>query len=368
MAKPLVTQIETTVDPSTGFTLPTSVSLDQNEYQRMQPRQVARNNQTVRASTQSRIAGLANHLAYFKTREFASFGGDVTSIPASSSTRARWLVSNQIGPFADTIVARVVMAAPTASSASPPGAELLVNIGTDTGSGYQASAVGYAYCGPYTGTTPSDVPSEFVVGTIAVDVSGYRGSEFICWLYDLNAGRMLSATVYEISSPGYVTDGYVPANYALGTPIYDVDRSKISEVASAIWKRGRAPFFTWSDARSGRTTNSITYLNLLDNSSTAVSSTSPGPTIDARYFGRASSNSTVPCRLDVYAVIGTGTGTVALMDQTGSALATVSATTSASKFSTTFNLPTTLQKVDVMYKTDSHNMTVYMVSLYPYVS
>lgn len=129
------------------------------------------------------------------------------------------------------------------------------------------------------------------------------------------------------------------------------------EAAQALWQYPKVlvhQSFWYGNASPSQSTNSASYLNIIDKTSTTVTSTTPGWSVDVSYSDRLSS-SAVSATFCVRAYVTAGTGTVILLDQAGTTLGTISVTaTSATDHTTTVTLTggtgTTTSKVDVHFK------------------
>lgn len=216
--------------------------------------------------------------------------------------------------------------------------------------------------------TPSDVPSEW--GHMFRYVDCAADTDYEIAFSDVDNGRLVSACVWTVGDVVDVANGYLERNIAVGQPIFDADSSAAMQLTTAQFNRAGATCWSWSadtDA-SARTRTSTTDINLIDNSSTAVSGSTPGVELDLRYMN-SSSATTVAFRLLANAKVAGGAGGhVYLKDSAGTVLATITVTsTTAGWTSTTVNLPASVAKYDLHFDGDGANLiTVYAVSLYQY--
>ena len=327
---------------ATGNVEPATIFVDPAVHPQIQPAAWCRNGMLVHASYQHQLAALANQVTRYRTKElFASCFSPVDNTVVRSVTlQNRWRFAGHTSPRCDTILARVIMGttALTVGTSDPYGRlELFNAAGTSLGYG------DYHFGVNTLNLTVSTAPYNLAVGTIAVDASAFPDTDIYGLFSDVQGSRLAAVSVYEISQFSYVTNGYLPQNYAIGAGIYDVDRQGVSETASALWKRGAAPVFTFSSEldSTAPSTASTSDINLIDSSAT-VSPNSAGYVIDVRYCSRKSSPTLVPCVLYAYASTnGTQACSVKLKDATGAVVSTATLPfTGAAQWKTVaFSLP-----------------------------
>jgi hypothetical protein len=121
-----------------------------------------------------------------------------------------------------------------------------------------------------------------------------------------------------------------------------------------LWRRGGSHVLNWHRDDSTNAPRSIatsTPTNLHDGTTTAISSSSFGHTLDMRYKDRLTQTSGVPCKMYVYAGMAAAgaSGTVYLKNSAGTTITSVAGFTSTAGWqSVQFNLPATLDKYDLM--------------------
>lgn len=333
-----------------------------------------RNGRIVDAGFQSGVANLANQIARWRTKllfrstgkmGFTTAGADALVLSAGSGERERWRFAFHSGPFAKEVAITFLMctASGTDASFNPYGQLKILSPG--------GSLVGTAMYHYGNSVNASNVPSNYGVGTayIAVDPD----TDYRAVISDFDNARIVSACVYERSLDPDTDNGYVQTGYAAGVNIYDTDRSGPMDIARDMWLRGGAHLLNWSvDGQASPITNSLTTsTNIVDTTSTTVSSSTPGYTLDLSNCDRLSESSGVPCVLAAYGkyvitppVSG---GTLKLKDSSGTTLGTVTGFTSTAGWqTTTVNLPAFSGKYDLQFASSSGTGTfsLYAVSLY----
>lgn len=332
----------------------------------------ARNGLVPHAVYESEIASSLNFAAAVRTKQLFSGGCAVNAIPSSDIVpRVRWRFAAHTGPLLGKIWCRVLLARADKASGGGGASTVTLYLTNADGSTVYGSGL-YARGGNGSGAAVTDTPDEYAQGDIEIfgvpadtDVYGY--------IEDGIGARVISACVYEESLPLYAANGYVvPSQCAATMPIYDARRKTMYELATRLWKRGAAHLFNWTvDKQSSpRTINNGIAKNIIDNTSTIVSTATPGPTIDLRYC-RTRARSTVPCVFAVYASMSgaADTGEVYLMDSTATPLATISISGTAAKWYTVaVDLPATLAKYDLQFGNPDalETLSVGAASLYQY--
>jgi hypothetical protein len=188
-----------------------------------------------------------------------------------------------------------------------------------------------------------------------------------------SGGFLQTATVIETQSMTQILSGYLPTSLNQDSEVLSIYREKVATIQKNLWKKsGRSLInFTVDDAASPITLSSTTATNIVDGSSTTVSASTPGYTLDMRYRDRLMQTSGVPCIFKVYAARTVSNGTVILKDSAGNQVAAVSVTGVAGWYGGggTFNLPATLDKYDIHFVAGiGGTITLHAVSIYEYES
>lgn len=186
---------------------------------------------------------------------------------------------------------------------------------------------------------------------------------------DIDNARTLAVSIFEVSLAPDTDNGYAQSTFVAGQDILDVHREQLTVMERLLWKRSAAPLITWSCDGDSDAYVATGTKNVIDGTSTTVTTATPGWTIDCRYrttVRRASSG--VPVIFRAYAKTAATTGAVYLKNSSGTILATcaLSSATAAWVSSGAFYLPATLAKYDIhgAVLTGLGNTTVYAASLY----
>lgn len=343
----------------------TSVNIDPNCPIRSQPQRFCRNGQIVDAGYQGQLAQLVNQIARFRTKEYAAFPGDVVA-PVQDKL---WRFAGCIGPMARTMVARVVMA-PSNQVVSTHNPYMQLTLYDTSGT---VIGSGRAFYGASYGATANETPNEWATAVIAIDVRSYKETLFRAELSAVESARAISAIVYEVAEAPDTDNGYVNQSYSVGQPILDTDRSSIVDLAHRIWKYGGPALITWSSSTDASAVTTASPRNIIDNVLLgATTNKTAGFDLDLRYASRKT-KSTVPVKFDAYAFMSSlaaGSGFVYIMSEGGFAGSVAISSTAPQWFSTTLNLPATLDRYYIGQESANglQNITTYAVSMYRYGS
>lgn len=340
----------------------------------LEQHQYARNGKLPNAFMQAELADHINHAARFRLKEVARFSsGLVSGIPPGNSvTHTRWRFAFRPSPYMTTMHARAWMAPTESTTADAPHVRVVFN--TDaTATGEQAEIILSYGASPFDADTPSQLVS---MSNIAQDSPGvdtdfstgspaYRDDVLYCDVQEWYGARCVGISIYE-GELLTLTDPCAEG-VSIGRPIFDKDRQDAVTATRALWKQGAAHLFNWSVSLDSNvlTRTSATSINVVDNTSTAISAATPGYTLDLRNKSTLR-RGTVPCVFTAYGSIPSGSGTVLLKDSGGSTVATVTINDSFPQwFTTTVDLPATLSKYDVHYAGNgTQTVSVYAASLF----
>jgi hypothetical protein len=344
----------------------------------IQIRKWIRNGKAPNVELANRLNESANYSTLYRTKEV--FSACMTPTVGSLTATTKWRFACHTGPYAHGLLGIAAMLNPYLSSATQ--AKATLKIYSDV---TETTLVGSAdfYYGAGTnsggfGWRQAKYPMQWIDG-LSPDTDYYGR-------WDLSGSpNLLAASVWEMGSMTENFNGYLTQSLTMHSPILSIDRSNVHTVLKNLWKRGGAKVLNYvvqpgtstfgvdsTEAGSiSNTTVSTTYTNMLDRSSTAVSSSSPGWTIDLRYKDRVSQTSGVPCVLKVFGrATAPFSGSVILVNSAGTtiATATTSSTTNTWFSSGQFNMPAVLDKYDLMFKTTSgaSRFYVYSASVFEY--
>lgn len=161
-------------------------------------------------------------------------------------------------------------------------------------------------------TAATDVPDEYAWGQAeAVIIAGNR-LELLVEAEDF--ARPLSCCVYEIGTNPVDTDTTAIADprITVGSPILDSQQSNLLVSGTQLWKQNAGNILNWSanTAANAATVVATAYTNILDASSTTVTSSTPGYHVNLQYHNSASAT-TVPVEMAIYAQRTAGVGDTA---------------------------------------------------------
>lgn len=298
------------------------------------------------ASTIRRLADFLHMLVTRRGRVL--FTKYIKTVYASADTtdRATLRFACHTGPFARTV--RIAMTLyPAASRDAGGDTKLYWTMETGlTGSGTTTTGNNVVYIATYAAHAADNFDWTTQEFTVSPDTD-YR---FV--LHQFNSMAVQAVTVYEVTRP--VLDTSVDTGTIDTTKIKCFDpitgrgpdpltantTHSILALADKIWKRGGHPLFAWNvDGATAMAITATTAANILDSTTTTTSTTMGWP-VHIEYSGSLdSSNVGVVFWVNAYVSNAAATGVVALKDQDGNTMASISVTaTSATWYSTTANL------------------------------
>lgn len=339
--------------------------------------QYARNGLSPVAEFQNLIAERVGYAVNVRAKQVWRSPGQLWSagsaqIPLSdASERSRWRFAGHAAPYARHIFVRMWQARQSSGTAADCYARLRVTNAAGTLIG---DATGHAGS---SGTGANDNPYYLSAGMYGLaDADGYlvdvpAGEAYFGTFADFNYGRLAAACVWEVAYSPDTDYGYPDISAGSGSPIYDKDRFDVARMANAQWQRGAQPLWHYSsDTDATARTRAVSpYINLVDNSSTTVSVSTPGVQLDLRYRTTLSRSLLgVPVKFVVYAANTAGTGEVRILDSTGATvLSSAISGTTAAWYTTNGYLPAADAKYDAHFGGNSTGtLTVYAFSIYEY--
>lgn len=341
-----------------------SIPIDPTCPRRLQPQYACRNSTVVSAEFQSAMASSLNHLAHFRNKTYARFGGDVIDPPSDKI----WRWAGAFGPLAKSMIVRIPCAPATGvTSTSNPRVQLALH---DTSGNLLTS--GFGYFGRAYGRTPIHAPNEWGMMTIGVDVSQWQGQRFRAQLIASQEARPISMCAYEMPVPAD-SESYARQQWSVGAPILDEDRRELQELAIALYERSCPTLFNYSSNADAtvQSEDSAAYFNILGSALGGFGTEGdvPGLVVDLRYSCRRS-KTTVPVLFECYAGMSAGTGGVRVADLAGNVYAEFSVTGSAAwQTAITANLPADRRTYVIEHKGDGTNaINTYAVGCFRYQS
>lgn len=347
----------------------TAVNVSLQVPSRLSHLRATRNGQIVQASEQERIAVQTNQILRFRRKLlFASNGQLVAPLTSASGTINRWRFRCHLGYGTSGLVVQFLMGLHDRSAGNGDRyGKLEVFNTSDVSLGSTEAHFGNTLV-----LIPSNTPNEFSASQHFID--GLTENTTIHGRFtNENDGRIIAASVWEYALTPDTVNGYAPSNYAINTPIYDADRSLPLTLLTNMWKRNGPHLFNFGvEQDSAAITNSTaTDTNVIDNSSTSVSASSPGPTFDLRFM-RTLTKTTVDVVFAVFAKISVAgqTGQVKIKNAAGSTLGTVTVNSTTTQwYTTTVSLPATEAKYDFTFAASvvgGNFITFYHLSVYAY--
>lgn len=150
-------------------------------------------------------------------------------------------------------------------------------------------------------------------------------SLYSAYIQQAHYARIHSVMVYEIARP--IADSSIvgvanPLNWEADKPIYDAAVQDLAETGTKLWQHNGSMLLAWSRHTEATqpTVTSTSYVNLIDQSVSTVTASSPGLRINTQYHDTQSGD--VPVEIAVYATrtAGTGTCSIKLVDSSGTLL------------------------------------------------
>lgn len=330
-----------------------------------------RNGKHPSAQFMNKLNEATNQAALYRTRELARFTGRIAGTGVLSSfgagDRARWRFAFRTSPYAHALMVVAVLHPQDTGTAENSYARL--DIFDDIAESSVVASETFYYGGGPRGTTAAY--GWQYLKPVSKHIAGLDpDTDYYATFYDVDWGRLQSATIFELHSMTENYAGYLSQGITAETEIYDSYREKVAVMQKNLWKSSGSVLFTWSvdNGTTPQTTTSDTPVNLIDTSVSTVSNASPGFTLDLRNKARAM-QSGIPVTLKVFVSVGSGTGLgrLYLKDSTGATVLsqTDGFTPGATEWVTiTGTLPATVDKYDLQM--DDHagsGITVYAATL-----
>lgn len=323
------------------------------------------------ANAQNAMHAATMQALLYRSKEMFGHPGWIQGVPTSygAGDRVRWRFAGRTGAYSHAVGVVAVMV--PQSSGDDVNAYSRLDLYSDaTETTLIASRKFFFGANPSSTTTALPQWREFItlIDGIPPDTTIYGR------FTDVDYGRLLCASVFDLQSATEGTDGYLTQNMSAMTPITDIDTSIPADITRNLWTKGGAKVLTWSvNSGTAITTTSSTAKNVIDVTSTAVSSSTPGYTLDMTNKARSSQTSGVPCVMQVFGhIAGASTGgRVYLKDSGGSTVASIvdqwTSTTPTWK-SVAFNLPASVDKYDLQFATvggvSAAEFSLFAVSIY----
>lgn len=336
----------------------------------------ARNGKHPNAQLMNLMTEAANQAALYRSKEVFSGADRIDpfhSISSVSTDRTRWRWAFHTGPYCHALYAVVVMRPPNNGldhnslariDIADSGGSIVATrdfiYGNDPTNGAGGNGA-WPYYKVLTGFIEGVSPDTDYTGTIS----------------DIDYGRVLSCSVFDLESLTEHFNGYLPMNVGTHSAIVGTYRENIATMLYNLWRKGAAQVFNWSvnDGTTPQTNATSTFKNAINPSVTTVSAASPGYTISMTGKDRVSQSTGVPVVMKVCAANGVGgaaTGVVKLVDSAGTTIMSIadgwSTTASSPNWQSVSGvLPATTDKYDLQFNNNSGGtLSLYAVSVYEY--
>ncbi len=349
-------------------------------------KQFIRNTKSPVAELQNTIAERMGYAASVRNRQIFSSGGalwsgSATALPISViGTRRRWLFQFHSDPYTQYITVLFFLARQDNGAAADCYGRLKVysDAAMTTCIGQATHRYGS------TSSTPTNMPAEFGASFARLTNPDNENNELVdlipntdywCEFEDVNYARIVSACVWEVSLPPDTDNGFPAANHSGGSPIYDSHRAACAEMGGLLHRRGGAMLWNWhTDTDAGvrtHTTTPSTHRNLVDDSSTTVSSQTPGVKFQLTSHATIRQSLGAGCPVKMWAYVSSAesdTGSIRLVDEGGDTMLEMPCIGDGVGWvSAVGYLPATLAKYDLHYGGNTTgSLLVYAVSIYEY--
>lgn len=304
----------------------------------LQSQQYGRNGQVAPAIAATAIARATNQMLRLCGKElFVSPPGITAASSAGVGPTSIWRSYIHTSPRCARIRWYMSLQRPSSGSTGDPRAILELQ---DTGGSVLDDATVYWGYGTAVNTSTW---REFT-GTIDVD----GDTDYLLHFAVADNGRLANALVIEESEEPDVGNGYIADSYSAASKIYDDLRAGVQDALYDQYRRGKAVVLDWQGTVANSTT---TDKNIIDGSSTSVSASTPGFTLDMSKKARLKDSSTgVNCKVKAYGFVDSGSnGFVYVKNSAGTVLATVTGFGVAGSWrSADLVLPATKAKYDIM--------------------
>lgn len=323
------------------------------------------------ASAQNALHAHAMQALLHRSKELFNYHGQMIGMQTSygAGDRIRWRFAGKTGAYTHAVGAFAVLI--PQSTGEDENSYARLDIYSDvTETTLIASQKFYFGADPSTASTALPQWREAIAIIDGIPASTEIYARFV----DVDFGRLLCATVFDLQSATEGTDGYLNQATSALTPITDAESEALASITRNLWSKGGAKVLSWTvnNGTAPITTTSSTAKNIIDVTSTAVSAATPGYTLDMTNKARSSQSSGVPCVMKVFGHLNAAStgGQVYLKDSGGNVVGSIVdqwTTTTPTWKSTTFNLPASVDKYDLQFATNAafgNTFSCYAVSIY----
>lgn len=267
-----------------------------------------RNGEPVLASPMRKVGDAINHIAAYRQKCILMRSKDMPAMGSGAAgTNVLWRGYGYSG-YGVTRLRCIVLCKKADNSATVDPLALLVVVGGTSGT----QSASFRLAGYTSSSTPA--PNVISQGTIDIDIVENETISFS--LSEVDYLSIVSACVYFVGATPVDDTGTGGVNplISVGSNILDSQNLDMATAVTGLWQKNAAHIFSWAadgTANSPTRSNSATYRNILDSSSTSVTAATPGIRVQHQYHNRITPSSTVPTRLAVYAQRTSGAGDTA---------------------------------------------------------
>lgn len=334
-----------------------------------------RNSKHPSANLWNQIHEATNQAILYRTREVFHAPGwvDDAGGQISNGTRTRYRFQFRTGPYAHGLMMMAVMIPQT--SGLTGNAYSTITLYSDATETTTAASVDFSHGANPGGsvTTSQGLP---YIKTVKIPLFGLTtNTDYYAKVEDVDEGRLLALSVYELASMTQNTEGYLSQNITAQTEIFDIYRENVATFQKALWKNtgGLALNFCVDVAASVVTNATNTSKNVVDGFTTAIDGSTPGFSIDLTNHERLAQTSGIPVRMSVFCKttdVG-GSGRFYLKNSAGTAVITITngipTAAGGAWITTTGYLPASADKYDLHFDNNgAGTLSVWAVSIYEY--
>ena len=232
-----------------------------------------RNGEPVLATPMRKIGDALNHIAAYRQKCIFMRSRDMPSMGAGAAGPTvmwRWYGYSGYG----TARLRCVVLAKKADNSGASDPYILLSV-TGSTSGTQTGEFHLS------GYTSSSTPAPNVLGQGSIDIDIAENETLQCVISEVQYTSIVSVCCYLVGTTP-VDDtgtGGVNPSISVGQGILDSQQLDRAVSVTGMWQKNAAHIFTWAaegTANSPTRSNSATYRNILNSSSTSVTAATPG--------------------------------------------------------------------------------------------
>lgn len=334
-----------------------------------------RNTKHPSANLWNQIHEATNQAVLYRAREIFRAPGWVGSSGGAGSggTRDRYRFAFRSGPYMHGLMMIAVMVPQTAGLTG--NAYSKITIYSDFNEATPVASVNF-YHGANPGGSLTSSEGLPYIKTIKIPLFGLTaGTDYYAKVSDVDEGRIMALSVFELPSMTENTSGYLSQNITAETEILDIYRQNVATIQKTLWKKtgGLALNFCVNVAANATTNNTNTSKNVCDGLTTTFSDATKGFKIDLTNHDRLAQASGIPVVMKVFCKTtdAGGKGRFYLKNSAGTAIITITDSISTAAGgawrSTVGFLPAAADKYDLHFDNNgAGTLSVWAVSIYEY--